>query len=129
MSFQCTLVTPETQLFDQPASAATLPAHDGLIGIQTDHAPILLRIGAGPLTIKKTGGGDVSYFIAGGVAQMKDNVLTILTDEAVSPDKLDIEAAKSELNALLSPGNTTVDKDRRVTRARAILRMAGVAQA
>ena len=59
-----------------------------MIGILTDRAPILLKIGAGELTLhgvstvnsgSATTGKDAALFVAGGVAQMKDNVLTVLT--------------------------------------------------
>jgi F-type H+-transporting ATPase subunit epsilon len=129
MSFQCTLVTPETQLFSETITAATLPAHDGLVGILTGRAPVLLKIGSGPLTLSRSSGAAATYFISGGVAQMKDNQLTILTDEAVKPESLDVEAARKELETLAKPEVVTTAvadaRRRRADRAHAVLRMAG----
>ena len=37
MAFRCVVVTPEQQTMDEAAvTQAIIPAHDGLIGIQTD---------------------------------------------------------------------------------------------
>jgi F-type H+-transporting ATPase subunit epsilon len=82
MSFQCTVVTPEQEVLDQSVKQVILPAFDGLIGILTDRAPMLARLGKGPLRIDPAQGPSVSYLIDGGVAQMKDNKLTILTQKA-----------------------------------------------
>src|SRR5436190_9658574 len=83
MSFQCTVVTPEEQSFDQTVTQAILPAHDGQIGILTDRAPLLVKLGQGPLRLDLASGGRQLFYIEGGVAQMKDNRLTILTNEAL----------------------------------------------
>ena len=51
MSFQCTVVTPEQQVLDETVTQAILPAHDGQIGILTDRAPLLVKLGVGPLRL------------------------------------------------------------------------------
>ena len=48
MAFQCVIVTPEQQALDESVTQAILPAHDGLIGILTDRAPLLVKLGLGP---------------------------------------------------------------------------------
>ena len=82
MAFQCTLVTPEQQLLDEPVAQAILPAHDGLIGILTDRSPLLVKLGNGKLRIDQDNKPSRFFEIHGGVAQMKDNRLTILTPSA-----------------------------------------------
>jgi F-type H+-transporting ATPase subunit epsilon len=126
MSFKCTLVAPDQQLFDGPINGAVLPAVDGQIGIKSDHAPILLRLGAGRLTLHRQNQSDLVLFVSGGVAQMKANVLTVLTDEACDPSTIDKQAARTELDALLATANPTDEdartlRDRKIARARAML--------
>jgi F-type H+-transporting ATPase subunit epsilon len=82
MAFSCTLITPEQQVLSTSASHAVVPAHDGLVGILTGRAPILLQLGRGRLRIQTHEGEELRYDLSGGVAQMKDNALTILADEA-----------------------------------------------
>ena len=96
MSFQCVIVTPEQQLLDEPATQAVVPAHDGLVGILTGRAPLLVKLGLGPLRIDLAGGRSREFLVDGGVAQMKDNRLTILTNAAWAPDEIDPETARAE---------------------------------
>jgi F-type H+-transporting ATPase subunit epsilon len=102
MAFQCVVVTPEEQAFDQAVSQAVVPAHDGLIGILSGRAPILMRLGVGPLRLDLPGGQQQYYLIDGGIAQMKDNVLTILTSSAQVATELDAESARAEYNEALA---------------------------
>jgi len=129
MAFQCTVVTPEQQAFDSSITQAIVPAHDGLIGILTDRAPLLVRLGTGPLRLDLAGGRSQYYFVDGGVAQMKDNRLTIVTGEAIGADQIDYEAARVEFaEATASKAgdeNSAKDREHRLQRARAKQAMAG----
>lgn len=73
---------PEQQLLDQTVTQAILPAHDGQIGILTSRAPLLVKLGLGKLQIDLAGGKRQTYLVDGGIAQMKDNKLTVLTSAA-----------------------------------------------
>ena len=130
MAFQCSIATPEGLVFDQSVTAANVPAHDGQVGILTDRAPALLKLGAGPLVLNvAAGGATVTLFVAGGVAQVKDNVLTILTDEAGAIEKLDVAAARAvvaEQAGVTSVGDAAITtRQRKLDRARAVLRATG----
>src|SRR5687767_12189448 len=96
MAFQCVIVTPEQQVLDEKIEQVILPAHDGLIGILTDRAPLLAKIGTGPLRVDPAGGPRREFFVDGGIAQMKDNKLTVVTNEATPANELDAEAARAE---------------------------------
>ena len=96
MAFRCVVVTPEQQTMDESVTQAIIPAHDGLLGIQTDRAPLLVKLGIGPLRVDLPGGQSRTYFIDGGIAQMKSNNLTILTNEATLPENIDAESARAE---------------------------------
>ena len=84
MAFRCVIVTPEQQTMDESVTQAILPAHDGQIGILTDRAPLLIKLGNGPLRVDLPDGQSRTYQIKGGIAQMKSNNLTVLTDEATA---------------------------------------------
>ncbi|HSV16723.1 MAG TPA: ATP synthase F1 subunit epsilon [Tepidisphaeraceae bacterium] len=96
MAFQCTIVTPEAQALDESIQQAILPAHDGLIGILTDRAPLLVKLGVGPLRVDLAGGQQRFFLIDGGVAQMKDNKLTVLTTVATPASEIDAATARAE---------------------------------
>ena len=82
MAFHCDIVTPDREVFAQSVTGVILPAHDGQVGILTNRAPLLVRLGEGTLTAHLSGGADRVYHVRGGVAQMKDNRLTVLTEHA-----------------------------------------------
>lgn len=96
MAFQCVVVTPEAQTLDAQATQAIVPGWDGQIGILTGRAPLLIKLGLGPLRIDLPGGQSRRFFIDGGIAQMKDNRLTILTNEAVAVEEIDASEANAD---------------------------------
>jgi F-type H+-transporting ATPase subunit epsilon len=95
-TFQCSVVTPEEAVLDTQAQFVAFPAHDGEIGILPGRSPLLCRLGIGSLRVR-TEEGEKTLFIDGGFAQMVDNRLTILTEQAKDPSELDHEEAKLAL--------------------------------
>lgn len=81
--FRCTLVTPVAQMFDRDVTSVILPAHDGQMGVLHLHAPMMVQLGQGELKVMPAdGGAEQVLSIKGGFAQVKDNKLVVLTDEA-----------------------------------------------
>ena len=123
MPFRCVIVTPEQQVLDESLTQAILPAHDGLIGVLTDRAPLLVKLGQGPLRVDVAGGPAQHFYVEGGVAQMKDNRLTILTNEATPASEIDAEAARAEYAEAVARRITDQhgydDRERQLARARA----------
>ena len=128
MSFQCTVVTPEQQVLDEQVTQAIVPAHDGQVGILTDRAPLLVKLGVGELRLDLAGGQRRAFLIDGGVAQMKDNRLTILTDDAVPAAEINAEearAAAAEASAQrITDAESFQQRQHRLARARAMQQMA-----
>jgi F-type H+-transporting ATPase subunit epsilon len=123
MPFRCVIVTPEQQVLDESLTQAILPAHDGLVGILTDRAPLLVKLGQGPLRVDRAGGQTQHYYVEGGIAQMKDNRLTILTSEATPASEIDAEAARAEyaeaVARKITDQHSYDDRERQLARARA----------
>jgi F-type H+-transporting ATPase subunit epsilon len=128
MAFQCVIVTPEQQVLDESVSQVIVPAHDGQLGILTDRAPLLVKLGLGPLRIDGAGGNNRLLFVEGGIAQMKDNRLTILTNEAIPAGEIDAESARAEYAEADAEkpvdAKSAEDRNRRLQRARIMQEMA-----
>ncbi len=128
MAFQCVIVTPEQQAFDESVTQAIVPAHDGQIGIMTDRAPLLAKLGLGALRLDLANGQKRVFFIEGGIAQMKDNRLTIVTNEAVEPARIDAATARAEFAEATAERITDQksydDRQRRLQRARVMQELA-----
>jgi len=127
-SFHLSVVTPEREVLSLEAKFVAFPAYDGEMGILAQRAPLLAKLGAGLLRVDEAGGGKHRLFIAGGFAQMVDNKLTLLTEEALEPEKVTAEAAKRSLaEADRLPNRTDAENQRRaqaVARARALTHLA-----
>ena len=80
--FHLALITPEQKVLETDVFAVEFPAHDGSMGILTHRAPLVTKLGQGVLRFEPHAGQPQRWAIKGGYAQMKDNTLTILTDEA-----------------------------------------------
>jgi F-type H+-transporting ATPase subunit epsilon len=139
MSFQVVIVTPEQQVLDETVSQAIIPAHDGQIGILTGRAPLLVKLGQGPLQLDLAAGGGQGrqgasaggtrrFYVEGGIAQMKDNNLTVVTQMAVPAEEINPETARAELAEataqVATDEKTQEDRTRRLNRARAMQEMA-----
>ena len=128
MAFQCVIVTPDQQAFDERITQAIVPAHDGQIGILTDRAPLLVKLGIGALQLDVASGQRRTLFIDGGIAQMKDNRLTIVTNEAIDPADIDAETARAEYAEataqVATDEKSQADRQRRLQRARVMQELA-----
>ena len=124
-SFTCTLVTPVAEVFSKEVTYVNLPAHDGYLGVATNRAPLLVRLGAGQLTVTAADGSTTRLIVVGGFAQIKSGTLVVLTDETHEVGAVKAEQARKELEealALKASGEVEVErKARKVVRARALL--------
>ncbi|MGC9259106.1 MAG: ATP synthase F1 subunit epsilon [Phycisphaerae bacterium] len=99
-TFHTSVVTPERIVLETPTTFAVVPASDGQLGILTHHASLTTKLATGTLKLE-TPDGVHQFIITGGYAQMKDNALTVLTEEAipeqtVTSEFLQAEQAKAE---------------------------------
>lgn len=128
-TFRCTIVTPESPVLDEEARYVSFPAWDGQVGVLSNRAPLLAKLGAGPLRVDLVTGGTRTYFVAGGFAQMKDNKLSILSDEAKPADQINLataEAALREAQAVRGTSPAEAErKQRDMDRARGMIATAG----
>ena len=96
-TFQCTLLTPEKQVLVEQLLYASIPAWDGLLGVAHMRAPLVVKLGVGVLRLDVADGDPQSFFVGDGFAQMKDNKLALLTDEAIPAGEIDGEQARAAL--------------------------------
>ena len=95
--FRVEVLTPESTVFEGQASAARVPASDGLMGILGGRAPMVAHLGAGEMTFD-IDGQTRAFFLAGGFGQMREDRLTVLADQCIPVEKLSPEKAWDELS-------------------------------
>ncbi|MCY2989086.1 MAG: ATP synthase F1 subunit epsilon [Planctomycetota bacterium] len=125
---KCMVVTPEKTSLEEWTEFVVLQLYDGEIGIAAGHAPLIGRVGFGEMRLR-TGDKVTRYYVDGGFVQVAENVVTILTRQAVPAGDLDASAARQQLiEARARPATTPAAleiRERLVAQARAQLRMAG----
>jgi F-type H+-transporting ATPase subunit epsilon len=125
---RCVVVTPERTLFDQLVEFVALPLYDGELGVLPGRTPLIGRLGYGELRTKDHG-VTRRYFIDGGFAQVRDDVVTVLTARATPAASIDTTAAARELEqAQLRKAAGEAEqseKAKAVARARAQVRVGG----
>ena len=95
-TFHCQLISPEQTVLDCQASFVAMTAHDGQIGIATNRAPLLCKLGIGPMRVDADDSSQ-RFCVEGGYAQMRENKLVVLTPSAIHASAIDAEQARQML--------------------------------
>ncbi len=126
-SLQCTIVTPERTVCDEPTEFVALPLFDGEIGIAPGRSPLIGRLGFGELRV---GHGDEGprFYVEGGFVEVLNNVVSVITGRAIPAAEIDAAGAREQLATAQDRPAHSPDalaaRDRAVTIARAQLRVA-----
>ena len=97
-TFTCRLITPDGEVFRRDAVSVRFPALDGQVGVLADHAPMISLVGTGGMTVS-TGPDDGLFVeVAGGFAEVRNNVLTILAERTGRVLERTAEGANRELD-------------------------------
>jgi len=84
------VVSAEEQIFSGEAEFVVLPGESGELGIYPRHTPLITRIRPGSVRIKVPDSQEEQLiFVAGGVLEVKPNVVTVLADTAIRGHDLD----------------------------------------
>lgn len=102
---RCVIVTPEKTVLDLRAATVSLPLDDGSRGVAVGHTPFIGRLGSGEVRMAGVEGRSgtettVRTFVEGGFAEVSDNTVTVITQQAVDSAAIDPAAAQAELETL-----------------------------
>jgi F-type H+-transporting ATPase subunit epsilon len=126
-SLKCVVVTPEKAVLDEAAEFVSLPMFDGELGVLPGRAPLIGRLGPGELRLQQRGTAR-RLFVDGGFAQVRSDVVTVLTPRALAADDVNAEAARQELTAAQGKVATSIEeqeaRQKAEDRARAMIRVA-----
>jgi F-type H+-transporting ATPase subunit epsilon len=87
------IVTPEEKIYSEDVDMVTLPGTEGELGIYPKHVPLLTALKPGELRIVKDG-GETSMAIGEGFVEIRPDGVSVLTDMALAPERIDIAAAE-----------------------------------
>ena len=107
---RCIVITPETQALDAEATDVILPAHDGLLGVLSGHAPFLCKLGTGLLRYRDMQNREHTVFIENGFGHVRDNEVSILTTNAITKEDIDTSAAEAKLQEARAMPTSSIEE-------------------
>jgi F-type H+-transporting ATPase subunit epsilon len=120
------VITPSKILIDEEVEAVYTTAVDGEFGVLPDHISMMTSLGVGVTKFIKNGKPNYAATI-GGIFQVENNNVTILTDSAELGEEIDLtraKAAKERAEARLGIASKEIDQDRaQIAISRALARI------
>ncbi len=110
-SLKVIVVTPERAVLDESAEFVVLPLFDGELGVLPGRVPFVGQLAPGELRLK-TGEVTTRYYIEGGFAQVRADVVNVLTAAALkSSDVTTAKASEAKSAAEAMPSGNAVERD------------------
>lgn len=86
---QFDLVSPERLLLSEEVDMVTLPGSEGEFGVLPGHAPVLSTLKSGVVEVKGLSEALSRIFVRGGFAEVNNDKVTVLAEEAVPLSDVD----------------------------------------
>ncbi len=93
------IVSPDRLLLSQPVDMAVIPAAEGEMGVTPGHAPMIVLLRGGTITLYEGGRPTSRLFVSGGFAEVTPERCTVLADEAIPVAEVSRAQAESRLAA------------------------------
>jgi len=106
MSIRCEIVSQDRKVYEGDVDIVVLPGTDGEMGILPHHAPLLTTLKMGIIKVR-SGGNEEIFTVAGGVAEIQPDLVTVLADAAENVAEIDVaraEAARKRAEEILAKG-------------------------
>ncbi len=106
MAIHCQVVTQDKLLYEGPADMVLAPGAEGELGILPNHAPLLTTLDYGFLLVRYRGEEQV-FTIAGGLLEVRPEVVTVLADVGERLEEIDetrAQDAKRRAEEILQKG-------------------------
>lgn len=93
MTIRCEIVSQDRTVFEGDVDIVVIPGADGEMGILPRHSPVLTTLKYGIIKVRK-GGIEELFTVAGGVAEVQPDIVTILADAAENVEEIDVNRAE-----------------------------------
>ncbi len=115
-TIQCSILTPEHTLYEGEVGFAVVQAFDGEMGFLFNHSPLISELGVGEVRLSDSNSTE-SFFVEGGVVEIKDNKMIVLAESAIKSSELNTEDAEKKLNELSEQTFEKYSDDRLIIQA------------
>lgn len=98
---KCEIVTPVQTVFESDATYVALPGEMGGFGVMRRHEPLVSALAPGTVTVTVPGsskdGGKASFVVSGGYAQISDDKVIVLANDALEVSGIKADDVRVEL--------------------------------
>ncbi len=98
---KCEIVTPVQTVFESDATYVALPGEMGGFGVMRRHEPLVSALAPGTVTVTVPGsskdGGKASFVVSGGYAQISDDKVIVLANDALEVSGIKADDVRAEL--------------------------------
>ena len=108
MTIRCEIVSQDRTVFEGDVDIVVLPGTDGEMGILPKHSPVLTTLKYGIIKVRK-GGNEELFTVAGGVAEIQPDIVTVLADAAENVEEIDVARAVGAEGAALFASSSVTD--------------------
>ena len=91
------IVSPDRLLLSRGVDMAVIPAAEGEMGVLPGHAPMIVLLRGGTITLHEGGRATDRLFVSGGFAEITPERCTVLADEAIPVGELSRSEAEKRL--------------------------------
>jgi F-type H+-transporting ATPase subunit epsilon len=92
VTIRCEIVSQDRIVYQNEVDMVVLPGAAGQMGILPHHSPLLTVLNFGIITVKAKG-NEEHFTVAGGVAEVQPDQVTVLADAAENVKEIDEERA------------------------------------
>ena len=119
------VVTPTKTLVDAEVVEVTAPGVAGQLGVLPQHATFLGQLEAGVVGFTASGKRE-RIVISGGYAEVVDDVVTILADDAEFAESIDVSAARADTERLRERLSGAIGSEQDIDEVLKALRLAEI---
>jgi F-type H+-transporting ATPase subunit epsilon len=91
--FTLEIITPDRPILRESVSQVKAPGKEGLFGVRVNHIASMIELTVGQVDLQ-TVNGDRTFTISGGIAEIGNNVMKILTESAENAETIDRDRAE-----------------------------------
>lgn len=106
MTIRCEIVSQDRMVYEGDVDIVVLPGAAGEMGILPHHAPLLTTLKYGFIKVRQQGNEQI-FAVAGGVAEVQPEIVTVLADAAENIEEIDetrAEQARQRAQEALAKG-------------------------
>jgi F-type H+-transporting ATPase subunit epsilon len=94
MPIRCEIVSQDRMVFEGDVDIVVLPGAAGEMGVLPHHVPLLTTLKYGVVKVRTQGREEI-FAVAGGVAEIQPEIVTVLADSAENIAEIDVARAEA----------------------------------